>query len=140
MRRSRFMLISSTLSMLSGLVRIVFGIMMINYFSTLLTFQRMNEQQLLFIRFANATVAVLLLGGIAQVICGFKGAMNWEEPLRARSCALWGGVTLALGLIGNIMQIVTGYGASYVTWITGLIVPGLFFAAALIFALRIKKH
>ena len=140
MRKSRFVLVCSALCMLSGLVRIVFGFMMINYFSTVLTFQKMDAQQLAFIRFANATAAVPLLGGIAQEICGFKGAMNWEEPLRAKNCAVWGGGTLLLCLIGNAMQIITGYGASYVTWITGLLVPGLFFAAALIFALKSKKR
>lgn len=136
MRKSRFLLVSSTFCMLSGLVRIVFGFMMLNYFSTALSFGVGAE----IIPFANLTAAVLMLGGIAQEICGFKGAMNWEEPLLARSCAFWGGGTLALGLIGNVMQIVTGYGASYVTWTTGLLVPGLFFAAALIFALRVKKN
>ena len=140
MRRSRFLLVCSTLSMLSALVRIVFSIMMINYFSTLFSFQRITEEQMVFIRFANATAAVLLLGGVAQLICGFKGAMNWEEPLRAKACAVWGGATLGLGLIGNAMQIITGYGASFVTWTTGLLVPGLFFAAALIFALRVRNR
>ena len=137
MRKSRFLQVSSILSMLGGLVRIVFGFMMLNYFSTALTFGAIGVDQ---IRFANITFWVLLLGGIAELICGFKGAMNWEEPLRAKSCAVWGGATLLLCLGGNVLQILTGYGASYVTWTTGLIVPGLFFTAALIFALRIKKN
>ena len=140
MRKSRFLLVCSALCMLGGLVRIVFGFMMINYFSTVFSFQRIDEEQIFFIRFANTTAAVLLLGGVAQEICGFKGAMNWEEPLRAKNCAVWGGVTLLLGLTGNALQIITGYGASYVTWTTGLIVPGLYFAAALIFALRARIH
>ena len=137
MRKSRFLRVCSILSMLGGLVRIVFGFMLINYFSTLLSFGVVGEEQ---IRFANLTFTVLLLGGVAQLICGFKGAMNWEEPLRAKACAVWGGATLGLGLIGNAMQIITGYGASFVTWTTGLLVPGLFFAAALIFALRVRNR
>ena len=137
MRKSRFLRVCSILSMLGGLVRIVFGFMLINYFSTLLSFGVVGEEQ---IRFANLTFTVLLLSGIAELICGFMGALNWEEPLRAGSCAVWGGGTLLLGLIGNVLQIGTGYGASFVTWTTGLLVPGLFFAAALIFALRVRNR
>ena len=136
MRKSNFLRVGSILCMLSGLVRIVFGFMMINYFSTVLSFGIGRES----IGFANLTAGVLLLGGLAQEVCGFKGAMNWEEPLRAKSCAVWGSATLLLGLAGNCMQILTGYGTSYVTWTTGLIVPGLFFAAALLFARRARKR
>jgi hypothetical protein len=137
MRRSRFLQVCSILSMLGGLVRIVFGFMMLNYFSTALSFGIGGERM---IRFANLTFAVLLMSGIGELICGFKGAMNWEEPLRAKSCAAWGGGTLLLCLAGNFMQIGTGYGASFVTWTTGLLVPGLFFAAALVFALKVHKN
>lgn len=136
MRKSHFLRVGSILSMLCGLVRIAFGFMMINYFSTVLTFGIGRDS----IGFANATAAVLLLGGLMEIICGFLGAMNWEEPLRAKQVAVWGAASLVIGLAGNLMQIGTGYGTSYVTWTTGLIVPGVFFAAALIFALKSKKN
>ena len=136
MRKSHFLRVSSILSMLCGLVRIAFGFMMINYFSTVLTFGVGRDT----IGFANAAAAVLLLGGLTEIVCGFLGAMNWEEPLRAKTVAVWGAVSLAVGLLGNFMQIGTGYGTSYVTWATGLIIPGVFFAAALIFALKSKKN
>lgn len=137
MKRSQFLRAGSILCMLSGLVRIIFAFMLLNFFSTALSFGKIAKDQMLF---ANLTGAVLMLGGLAQELCGFKGAMNWEEPLRARSCALWGGGTLLLCLIGNVMQMLSLYGASFVTWTTGLVVPGLFFAAALIFALRSRKN
>lgn len=137
MRRSRFLKVTSILSMLCSLVRLTFGIMMTNLYSTALSFGTIDRTDM---RLVNVTMALLALSAAAELVCGFKGALNWEEPLRARNTAAWGAVSLLLGLAGNLMQARIGYGVSYVAWITGLGIPALFFAAALRFALRAVKE
>ena len=123
--------------MLTSLVRFVFGIMMLNFFSTALSFGAVSKGE---IRLANFAAAILMLGALALLVCGFLGALSWEEPLRAASCAKWGGAALLLGLGGNLLQGLTGYGVSYVAWTTGAIVPGLFLVSALHFAFRSRKN
>ena len=91
-------------------------------------------------RLAGATAWVLILHALLLAVCGFLGAVNWDEPMAARKCAVWAAVTLALGLAGNIMQAMTGYGVSYVAWTTGAIVPGLFLLACLRFARKAKIY
>lgn len=137
MRKSRLVQVCSILTMLMSLVRLVFGIMMINFFSTALTFGAVSKELM---RLAGATAWVLILHALLLAVCGFLGAVNWDEPMAARKCAVWAAVTLALGLAGNIMQAMTGYGVSYVAWTTGAIVPGLFLLACLRFARKAKIY
>ena len=135
MRKSRLVQVCSILMMLMAIVRLVFGIMMINFFSTALTFGAVGKDLM---RLAGATAWVLILHSLLLAVCGFLGAVNWEEPMAAGKCAVWGAVTLILGLAGNVMQAMTGYGVSYVAWTTGALVPALFLIAALHFARHAK--
>ena len=137
MRRSNFLKYVSILMMLNGLVRLVFGIMMVNFFSTAITFGAIEKETM---RLAQLTAAVLCVGALADVICGFIGAVRWDEPLLAGSTSRWGLAALALGIAGNILQAGTGYGLSYVTWTTGLVIPALFLTACLSFLLRSRKQ
>ena len=137
MRRSPLLKAASILMMLSSLVRFFFGIMMINFFTTARSFGAADPAML---RGAGLAFALLLLGAVAELICGFQGAVNWEEPLKAGRCAAWGGAALLLGLLGNGAQALTSYGVSYVAWITGAAVPAFFLAAALHFALAARRR
>lgn len=137
MRKSRLVQACSILMMLISLVRLVFGIMMINFYSTALTFGAVSRETM---GLAGATAWVLIGHALVLAICGFTGAVNWEEPMAAKKCAAWGGACLALGLIGNVMQAVVGYGISAVAWTTGAIVPGLFLLASIHFALHAKIY
>ena len=137
MRRSPLLKAASILMMLSSLVRFFFGIMMINFFATARTFGAADHAML---RGAGIALALLVLGALTELICGFLGALHWEEPLRAKSCAVWGGAALLLGLLGNGAQALTGYGVSCVAWCTGALVPGFFLLACLLFLRAAKKR
>ena len=133
MRRSVFVKYASLLIMLSSLVRFFFGIMMINFFSTSLTFGAVSRET---VGLASVNLGVIILGALAELIAGFTGMLNWEEPLKAKNCVIWGVIALVLGLAGNMMQHFTGYGISEVAWTTGCIIPGVFLTAALLFYLK----
>ncbi len=133
MRRSHFLKYASILMMLISLVRFFFGVMMLNLY---VTGRNMGTVEPFTLRLAGIAFGLILIGAVAELISGFIGALNWEEPLRAGRCVLWGAVSLVLGLVGNIVQGATGYGISYVAWITGCIVPALFTGAALHFRLK----
>ena len=137
MRKSRLVQACSILMMLMAIVRLVFGIMMINFFSTALTFGAVSKELM---RLAGVTAWVLILHALVLAICGFQGAVNWDEPMAAKKCVFWGAAALILGLAGNFLQAMTGYGVSYVAWTTGAVVPGLFLLAALYFARNVKIY
>ena len=130
MRRSRWLKYSSFLMMPVSIVQAAFGLMMINVFATARSFGGVVPAQM---RLAGLALLVVLGNALCELVSGFVGALNWEEPLRARRCVLWGGVTLALGLLGLAVQALAGYTLSYVEWLTGVAVPANFLAAALRF-------
>ena len=136
MRRSHFLKYASILMMLTSLVRVVFGFMMINFYATALNMGGVDKQLM---TVAGIAFGLLLACAAAELISGFIGALNWEEPLRAGRCVLWGAVTLFLGLAGNLVQGLTGYGISIVAWTTGAVVPLVFLTAAVLFHRGSKK-
>ena len=137
MRRSRFLKYSCILMMLTSFVRFFFGITMINFYTTASTFGAVEKETL---RMAGLTLALVLACAAAELICGFVGALNWEEPLRAGKCFGWGLAALLLGLAGNGMQALLGYGVSEVAWATGCIAPLVYLAASLRFLLAQRKR
>ena len=136
MRRSRFLKYVSIAMMITGILRLFFGFMMLNLYTTSASFGKKGDPM---IRLAGITFFVCVLSFAADLVCGFLGALNWEEPLRAKTCVIWGASALTLGLCGNILQILLRYGVSYVAWITGLIMPLLFLIAAIRFHTRSNK-
>lgn len=136
MRRSLSLKIVSIVMMLVSLVRLVFGLMMLNLFATASNMGAADEQML---RTALIAMALIIACAVAELVSGFLGALNWEEPLRSGRSVRWGTAALILGIAGNFVQSLTGYGVSYVAWTTGFIAPAVYLAAALHFHLRARK-
>ena len=130
MKRSIFLKYISILIMLTALVRVFFGFMMINFFAQA---KNMGISSGGLMHSAGIALLLIVLCAIGELICGFRGALSWEEPLLAGKCLKWGVVTLILGLLGNLFQWLSGYGVSCVAWITGALVPGAYTLAAFLF-------
>ena len=135
MRKSYLLKYMSFLLMLVSLVRLFFGFTMINFFSTSMTLGAVDKPMM---RTAIAAIILIFLDFLAEMVSGFIGALHWDEPLKAGTCCLWGLTSLAIGLAGNLVQGMTGYGVSYVAWITGVIVPALYLLAAFVFFIAKK--
>ena len=135
MKKSNFLKYVSIVLMLVSLVRFFFGVSMFNFYATARTFGSADKELL---RLAGINLGLLAACAVAELVCGFQGALNWEEPLNAPKCIRWGVAALALGLAGNLMQAYIGYGVSYVAWITGVAAPLLYLAAAVAFAKKSK--
>ena len=117
----------------ASLLRFFFGLSMFNFFTSALSFGAVKKTDL---ALPGAALAVIALSSLAELVTGFLGVLNWEEPKRAGRCTVWGFVTLGLGLVGCL----AGYGVSLVVGITALLVPALFCAAALRFYLKRKTY
>lgn len=139
MRRSLIVKYLGFVMMLVALVRAFFGITMFNFFITALTFGAVDRKGTQ-LKIAIAAIIVILLSALADLICGFTGALHWEEPLRAKNLVIWGSAAVLLGLAGNLLQAASGYGISYVAWLTGLVFPLLFLAAAVCFLVGAGKR
>ena len=126
MRRCHILKYVSFLMILTAFVRFVFGLGMLNIFVTAQAYGMAREVVTLAVR----AFLLILACAVCEMVCGFTGTLNWEEPLRAGRCLGWGAATLALGIAGNILQSFTGYGVSIVAWTTGVILPALFVLAA----------
>lgn len=123
-------------SIICAVVRLIFGFMMIHFYSTSITYEVVTPEIL---GIAITAIAFVILNMVTQLISAFVGAANWEEPDRALRCFIWGVISLVTGLVANILQICCGYGASIYVWIIGVGVPALYTAAALVFLIfRVK--
>ncbi|MBP5254996.1 MAG: hypothetical protein J6Z23_06430 [Lachnospiraceae bacterium] len=133
MRKSYLLKYASFILMLTAVVRLFFGLMMMNFFTTASNMRAVDPDTMLL-----ATVAIILIiaSFLADLASGFIGALHWNEPLKAGTCTVMGAVCLGLGIAGNLVQGATGYGISEVAWTTGAIIPGIFLAAALFFLIR----
>lgn len=138
MRKSYLLKYITIGSIIAGMVRLIFGFMMINFFTASITYEVVSPETL---RTAIWAIIFVMLNVIAQLVSGFVGAANWEEPERAPVCFICGVVSLVLGVVANLLQIRCGYGASLYTWILGVGVPALYTVAALNFwiGVRISK-
>jgi len=135
MRRSFFLKYISIFMILTSLARFFFGFMMINFFATAKTFGAVEPEMMR--RALLALLLVLICAG-AEMVCGFQGALNWAEPLLAGRCVRWGVAAVLSGLAGNGLQWLTGYGVSFVAWTTGVVMPGAYLLAAVLFFRRSK--
>ncbi len=137
MRKNYALKYITVASIIAAVVRLIFGFMMINFFSTSITLGAATPE---IMRIAVWAIVFVMLNMVSQLVAGFIGAANWEEPERAPLCFICGVISLVFGIVANILQISCGYGASIYAWITGVGVPALYTIAALIFLIfRPKK-
>lgn len=135
MKRSHPLIVLGTIDFFAGFVRFFLSLSMAHFFSTALTFGAVEKATA---RLALSTFGLLFAAFVVQIICSFLGMIHWQEPLKARTCTLWGLLSLALGLIGNLLQLHIGYGASIYAWISGVAAPALFLLAAAEYWLRVR--
>ena len=83
LKRIRFLRISGFLMMLTSPARFFFGFAMINLFATARNRGTSDPGTL---KTAGTAFAVLLMGAVTDPVCGFMGALNWDEPLHAVRC------------------------------------------------------
>jgi hypothetical protein len=81
---------------------------------------------------AYVACVISLLGSVAELVTGIMGVINCEKPEKAQllmTCAI---VIIALSLLGNIIfPLIAGSGVSVVSFLIGLILPGLFIFGAI---------
>lgn len=124
-------------SIIAAMVRMIFGFMMIHFFSTSVTYEVVTPEIL---RIAIFAIVFVMLNMVTQLIAGFVGAANWEEPDRALPCFIWGVISLVFGIVANVLQICCDYPTSIYAWVTGVGIPALYTIAALVFLIfRPKK-
>ncbi len=71
-----------------------------------------------------------IISGIISLIAGILGAKNANKPEKAKTCIIYGGLTVLLSVLGSILNVVGGSQFSVVGLITGLIVPALYLIGA----------
>lgn len=86
------------------------------------------------------TAALSALASLVQLITAFIGAVKCESLEKIEACYIWGGITILLSVITNILQIYLRYGASIFAWSTGVIVPTLYILAAVILKISKKRR
>ena len=137
MRKNYAIKYITIIMIISAMVRLIFGFMMINFFSTSITYEVVTPEIL---RIAICAIVFVMLNMITMLIAGFVGAANWEEPENAVHIFVWGVVSLAFGIAANVLQIRCDYPTSIYTWITGVGVPALYTLAALVYLIFRPKR
>ena len=129
--------LGSILMIFSSMVRFFFGMMFCNFATLSLVMGSITKQRA---RLFNVTSILIFAGAALEMVVGIIGTLNCEEPSGAKRCIGWGIATLIWTTVCNFLQIYLGYGASYVAWITGAGVPGLFLLGAILFCSYSKRR
>lgn len=75
---------------------------------------------------------VMLVGGICQLIAGVKGVKHSQSHENAKKCMTWGSVVVAFSILSSILNMVNGSEFDATSFVTGLIVPGLYIYGAVL--------
>lgn len=75
-------------------------------------------------------LATTLVGGIIQLIAGINGVKHCNKPENAKKCITWGIIVIALAVISNVLEVIGGGKFNLLSFVIGLIVPGLYIYGA----------
>ena len=75
-------------------------------------------------------LATTLVGGIIQLIAGINGVKHCNKPENAKKCLTWGIIVIALAVISNVLEVIGGGKFNVLSFVIGLIVPGLYIYGA----------
>lgn len=75
---------------------------------------------------------VMLVGGICQLIAGIKGVKHSQSRENSKICMTWGIVVVAFSILASILNMVNDSEFDVTSFVTGLIVPGLYIYGAVL--------
>lgn len=75
-------------------------------------------------------LATALVGGVIQLIAGINGVKHCDKPENAKKCIIWGFIVIALSVISNVLEVLGGGKFNVLSFVIGLIVPGLYIYGA----------
>ena len=70
------------------------------------------------------------VGGIIQLIAGINGVKHCNKPENAKKCITWGIIVIALAVISSVLEVIGGGKFNVLSFVIGLIVPGLYIYGA----------
>lgn len=71
-----------------------------------------------------------IAGGIINLVAGILGVINASKPEKAKICIIFGILSLAVLLLGNIVDFVAGDGVNVLNLLKGVVLPALYLAGA----------
>lgn len=69
---------------------------------------------------------ITVICSVIEIIAGYKGIKNWNNPYSGKSLMIWGIVCAAIAVIVNVVSVAFGNSVSVISIITGLFVPVLY--------------
>ena len=77
-----------------------------------------------------ASVIVMIVSAVAELIAGIIGVANCKKPDKAGSCIVWGIIVAVLSVAGTILNSVGGGSFSAFSLILGLVLPVIYIIGA----------
>ena len=77
-----------------------------------------------------ASVALMIVSAVAQLVAGIIGVVNCKKPEKAGSCIVWGIIVAVLCVAGTILNAVGGGSFSVFSLMLGLVLPVLYIIGA----------
>ena len=77
-----------------------------------------------------------LISGIVELVAGVMGVKNAANPAKAQTLVIFGIITIALAILGNVISVAGGAAFSPSSLVMGVILPILY----LIGAFQLKKQ
>ena len=126
MQSNKFLKVTGILMIIGGAVGIIFGLIAVIGVGALVALlgTDANGGLLMF------AAVLALVSAIVSLIAGIIGVANAAKPEKAMVCIVFGVLTVALSVLGNVLTIVGGGSFNGVGLVTGLVVPVLYLIGA----------
>lgn len=128
MKGQKFLKVTGILMIIFAVFNILFGVL-IGGVGTL--FAMLGGGGMLGFAFVCAIIAALV-GGILQLIAGISGVRHCDRPENAHKCIVWGALIIGLSVISQILYVIGGEDFNVLSFVLGLIVPGLYIYGAIL--------
>ena len=71
-----------------------------------------------------------IVGAVIELVAGILGVKNCDKPEKANTCIVMGALVAVLTVVSMIVNAVAGGSFSVLSLVTGLVLPGLYIAGA----------
>lgn len=77
-----------------------------------------------------ASVALMVVSAVSQLVAGIIGVVNCKKPEKAGVCIAWGVIVAVLCIAGTILNSAGGGSFSILSLVLGLVLPILYIIGA----------
>ena len=125
-KSNRFLKVAGILMIIGGSISTIFGIIAVIGVGALAILVGSEAN----LGLLTLGAVLILVSAVVSLVAGIVGVKNASKPEKAKICIIFGILTVALSVLGNIFNVVGGTEFSVSGLVTGLALPVIYLVGA----------